>query len=75
MYFFPVCPLSDVSTLQCLFIILCKVYYRCDHLCVSRYRLLNLQDMRRTTQRWNSVRHSVRTALIVKARKKLTLLP
>jgi hypothetical protein len=55
------------------FITLSKGYYHCDGLFISRHRLLNLPDKRRTTQRWHMVSgEGVGPALIGQAGKKKT---
>jgi hypothetical protein len=49
------------------FITLSKSYYHCNHLLSSHPWLLNLPDTRRMTQRWQSVRQCVGSALIGQA--------
>jgi hypothetical protein len=56
-------------TLYSVFIRVWKGYHHCDCLSSPRHRPLNLPDMRRTTQSWQSVG----PALIGQAGKKTTL--
>ena len=71
--FFLTWPISTGPTLLGVFIRLSKGYCHCECLSSSSHRLFNLTDMRRTTQRWQSVGRSIPPALIGQARKKNTL--
>lgn len=68
---FPTWTIIADPTLQWVFIRLAKGCYPSDHFSVSLHRLLNVPDMRRTTEWWPSVGRSVGLALFGQTEKKM----
>ena len=61
------CTFKSINNNKAKFITISKGYYHCDRLTSPRHWQLNLPDMRRMTERWQNVGHSVWPALIGQA--------